>query len=70
MMEKDLQNFNAGNNFSIYINAESKEEADNLFKNLSNGGQVKMPMNQTFRVAFFGIFTDKFGISCMVNFDE
>src|ERR1700750_2011152 len=37
-------NFKAGNNFSISVNAESKEEADKLFQGLSAGGQVTMPM--------------------------
>src|SRR5688500_136393 len=41
-------NFKAGNNFSISINAESKEEADKLFAGLSAGGQVTMPMADTF----------------------
>jgi PhnB protein len=63
-------NYKEGNNFSISINAESKEEADKLFNALSTGGQVTMPMNNTFWGAYFGMFTDKFGINWMVNFDE
>jgi len=63
-------NHKPGNNFSISINAESKEEADRLFAGLSDGGQVTMPMNKTFWGAYFGMFTDKFGIGWMVNFDE
>lgn len=63
-------NFKEGNNFSISINAESREEADKLFNALSAGGQVTMPMNQTFWGAYFGMFSDKFGINWMVNFDE
>lgn len=58
-----------GNNFAISINADSKEEADKLFNGLSAGGQVTMPMDQTFWGAYFGMFTDKFGIQWMVNFD-
>ncbi len=58
-----------GNNFSVSINAESKEEADKLFNSLSAGGNISMPMNQTFWGAYFGMFTDKFGILWMVNFD-
>lgn len=60
----------AGNNFSISINADSKEEADKLFNGLSAGGKVTMPLNKTFWGAYFGMFTDKFGINWMVNFDE
>lgn len=62
--------FNAGNNFSISINAESKEEAERLFNGLSAGGQVTMPMGDTFWGAYFGMFTDKFGINWMVNYDD
>jgi len=59
-----------GNNFSISINTESKDEADRLFNGLSAGGKVTMPMEKTFWGAYFGMFTDKFGIQWMVNFDE
>lgn len=62
--------FKEGNNFSISINAESRDEADKLFNALSAGGQITMPMNNTFWGAYFGMFSDKFGINWMVNFDE
>ena len=62
--------FKKGNNFSISINTESREEADRLFEGLSAGGQVKMPMDQTFWGAYFGMFTDKFEINWIVNCDE
>lgn len=59
-----------GNNFTISINADSKEEADKLFKGLSEGGQVTMPMNHAFWGDYFGMFDDKFGIGWMVSFNE
>lgn len=59
-----------GNNFSVSINANSKEEATKLFGGLSNGGTVTMPMEDTFWGAYFGMFTDKFGINWMVNYDD
>lgn len=62
--------YKAGNNFSISINADSKEEADQLFNGLSVGGQVTMPMADTFWGAYFGMFTDQFGIGWMVNYDD
>lgn len=62
--------FKQGNNYAVSINANSKDEADKLFNGLSAGGQITMPMNQTFWGAYFGMFTDKFGIHWMVNFDE
>ena len=59
-----------GNNFSISINAESREETENLFNGLSSEGNITMPLQDTFWGAYFGMFTDKFGINWMVNFDE
>lgn len=61
--------FQMGNNFSISIRTDSKEEADRLFAGLSDGGQVTLPMNQTFWGDYFGMFTDKFGINWMVGFE-
>ena len=59
-----------GSNISVSINTETRAEADKLFKGLSSGGNVIMPMTDTFWGAYFGMFTDKFGINWMVNFDE
>lgn len=59
-----------GTNFSVSINTNSIEEADNLFNGLSADGTIIMPMEKTFWGAYFGMFTDKFGIGWMVNFDE
>jgi len=59
-----------GNNFSISVNADSKNDADRLFNALSAGGRVNMPMTTTFWGAYFGMLTDKFGINWMMNFDE
>lgn len=61
--------FVAGNNFSISIGAESKEEADKIFNGLSSGGTVTMPLQDTFWGAYFGMFVDKFGINWLVNYD-
>jgi len=62
-------NFSQGNNFSISITADSKEEADKLYAGLSAGGNATMPMSQTFWSSYFGMLTDKFGINWMVSFD-
>lgn len=62
--------FKQGNNFSISINTDGKEEADRLFSSLSDGGQVTMPLNNTFWGEYFGMFTDKFGINWMVSFNS
>lgn len=59
-----------GANVSISINTESREEADKLFNGLSAGGNVIMPIQDTFWGAYFGMFVDKFSIHWMINFDE
>ena len=61
--------FVEGNNISLSINAENEADADTLFNGLSAGGKVTMAMNKTFWNAYFGMFTDKFGIQWMVNYD-
>jgi PhnB protein len=58
-----------GNNFSLSVNAGSEEEAKKVFNALSAGGKITMPLDKTFWGAFFGMFTDKFGIQWMVNYD-
>ena len=63
-------NFIHGNNFSISVNTESAQEADKLYKGLSEGGHATMPMSKTFWGSYFGMLSDKFGINWMVSFDE
>ncbi len=62
--------FKQGNNFSISVNAGSKDEANRIFKALSRDGQVMMPMDKTFWGSYFGMLRDQFGINWMVSFDE
>jgi PhnB protein len=40
---------------------------EKLFDKLSAGGTVKMPLEDTFWGARFGMLTDKFGIHWMMN---
>ena len=62
--------YSQGNNFSISITADSREEAEKLFKGLSAGGKVTMPLSKTFWSDSFGMLTDKFGISWMMSFNQ
>lgn len=56
-----------GNSFSLSVNADKQDEADRIFKALSDGGKVNMPIGMAFWGAYFGMLTDKFGINWMVN---
>ena len=62
--------FKVGNNFSISVDTDSKDSADNIFNKLVLGGEVKMPMNQTFWGDYFGMVRDKFDINWMIGFNE
>lgn len=59
-----------GNNMHICLEPESREEANRLFDELSEGGNVTMPMADMFFGAYFGEFSDKYGINWMVNYQE
>ncbi len=59
-----------GNNFTVSIDAATKNEADRLFNSLSSGGNAVMPMSNTFWGAYFGVLIDPFGISWMINFSS
>lgn len=56
-----------GNNTYIYIAADSREEADRLFNELSAGGEVEMPMEDMFWGDYYGSLKDRFGIWWMVS---
>lgn len=60
--------FAAGNNFSLSIQAESREQCDDLCARLSDGGRITMPLGEQFWGAYFGMWTDRFGIHWMVNY--
>ena len=58
----------AGNNFSLSIDVESRERCDELCAKLSAGGSVIMPLQEMFWGAYFGQWTDRFGINWMVSY--
>jgi PhnB protein len=64
------QVFKFGDNTTISINADSLDEANRLYRELSEGGKVEMPMDKTFWGAWFSMFKDKFGVQWMVSFEE
>ena len=57
------------NRSKIVISAESKEEADKLFNELSAGGQIEGPIGDSpWAGSYFGCFRDKYGIEWIVEF--
>jgi PhnB protein len=52
--------------FALTINAANPAEAKQRFDALADGGQVQMPLNETFFAKSFGMVADRFGMSWMV----
>ena len=58
------------NRSKISIQAESRKEADTLFRGLSAGGKIEVPIADSPWGSYLGMFRDKFGIEWMVDFDQ
>ena len=59
--------FPGRNGVSISLVYPTVEEAKRRFEALAAGGKVTMPLDKTFWVESFGMLTDKYGTSWMVN---
>jgi len=53
--------------FSLSLKVPTTAEVDRLFEALCDGGQVTMPLTQTFFSPRFGMVTDRFGVSWVVR---
>lgn len=53
--------------FSVSIQIDDPEEGERIFNGLAENGTVKMPFQQTFWAARFGMCIDRFGVPWMVN---
>jgi PhnB protein len=64
------RNVTFGDNFSIALDFTSDGDIERAYAEMSTGGQVTMPLQDTFWGAKFGMCTDKFGINWMFNYDK
>ena len=64
---KDLE-LVTGNRHTISISAESKEEAYQLFNDLSASGEIEIPLSESPWGTYFGMFADKYGIQWMLDY--
>ncbi|MEL1265773.1 VOC family protein [Pseudoxanthomonas putridarboris] len=55
---------------SVALAVGSVAEAERVFAALSEGGQVTMPLDQTFWAVRFGMLVDRFGVPWMVNCEK
>lgn len=53
--------------FSVCVNVDSVAEARRIFNAFAEGGKVSAPLDQTFFSQAWGMLTDRFGTSWMIN---
>lgn len=53
--------------FNMFVELEEPDEAGRVFDALAEGGEIRMPMQETFWAKRFGVVVDRFGIPWEVN---
>jgi PhnB protein len=59
--------FRPGTNMNMSLNGDNEAEMSAIFKKLSAGGKVTMPLEKAMWGDTFGMCSDKFGVSWLVN---
>lgn len=59
-----------GNSVALCLNCSSDQEIYDCFDKLSAGGQVVMPLHQSFWGGTYGELTDKYGIQWLFNYTK
>ncbi len=68
MVESMGQTVRIGNNVTINLEPDSREETDRLFRALSEGGTDSAGMQEMFWGAYWGTCLDRYGVRWMFNF--
>lgn len=56
--------------FAVCIEPPNEAEAERIYNELSQGGEIKMPLQETFWAKRYAQFTDRFGTPWMVNISK
>lgn len=56
--------------FSVAYTAPDAATANEVFNALADGGEVTMPMSETFWSKAFGMVNDRFGVPWMIDVEE
>ncbi len=67
MLSSMGQETRIGNNTTLCLETDSKEEADRLYGGLSEGGTEASPMADMPWGAYWGVTLDRYGIRWMIN---
>jgi PhnB protein len=68
MLGSTGQETRIGNNTTLCVETDSKEEADRLYDALSEGGSEGSPMADMPWGAYWGVTLDRFGIRWMISY--
>ena len=66
LMGADIPNAQPMRSAYLSLGADSDAEAERIFAALADGGEVFMPMQETFFATRFGQLRDRFGINWMI----
>ncbi|MGP0072749.1 MAG: VOC family protein [Bryobacteraceae bacterium] len=56
--------------FHLTVGIQDPEEAERIFRELSENGTVQMPLQKTFWAVRFGVLLDRFGVSWEINCEQ
>ena len=56
--------------FSVTLGVDDPADAERIFHALAENGTVRMPIQQTFWAARFGMLVDQFGTPWMINCEQ
>ncbi len=62
--------YRPGTNFSMSLSGEDEATLSRYFERLSEGGTVSMPLAKSAWGDTFGMLTDRFGVSWLVNISQ
>lgn len=62
--------YSRGNNFAVSISGEDEAELRGYWEKLSSGGSVSVPLEKQMWGDVFGMCTDRFGVTWMININQ
>ena len=62
--------FVIGNNISLAVVTNNEDEIKSYYKKLKEGGEIVMPLQETFWSKCYGQVTDKFGVNWQLSLDS
>jgi PhnB protein len=64
------QHYEPMRGMSVTLNVDTPNEAERIYKALSDGAQVRMALQETFWALRYAMLTDRFGTPWMINCEK